>query len=343
MASIVVLAPNRRLRYVADDVRILAEAHDVHVVEREAYASRRQLLPALVRCFATRRPALLYVWFADPYDTPHALLLARAFGARSVVVAGGYDVASMPGLGYGALTTRRARWLARYALRLADVVLPTSRFIESEVCRLGPTRNLRVTHLGVDCERFVPNGAREPLVLTVGWATADSWQVKGLDVFAACSTLLPDVPFVIIGRAAEAPICARIRAAGGPNLTLIDRDLDTQELIAWYHRASVYAQLSARESFGLALAEAMACGCVPVATAVGSLPEVVGDAGSLVGYGDVPGAVRAIEEALAVGEGTRATRRIRDLFPLHVRARALLETVTTTLGADVPRERRAGG
>ena len=344
MASVLVLAPSRSLRFVADDVRILGAAHDVDVLEREAYGSRRRLLPALLRRLVTRRPALLYVWFADPYDTPWALLLARAFGVRSVVVAGGYDVASIPALGYGALQTRTARWQVASALRLADVVLPTSEFIATEVRRIAATRSLRVVHLGVDCERFSPDGAREPLVLTAGWADAEGWRVKGLDVFAACSKLLPELRFVILGRCADAAVAAELRALGGANLTVVDRELDTAEMVAWYRRATVYAQLSARESFGLALAEGMACGCAPVATDVGSLPEVVGDARALVAYGDVAGAARAIAEAAAHGDGARARQRIRERFTTPARGAAVLETVSTLLGAPAaPQVVRAAG
>jgi glycosyltransferase involved in cell wall biosynthesis len=341
---VVALVPNRRLRYVEDDLRILAGTHDVHVVAREEHASRRQLLPALARHFVARRPDVLWVWFADPYDTPYALLMARAFGVRSVVVAGGYDVASLPAFRYGALTTRAARWQARSALRLADVVLATSRFIESEVRALGRVQDVRTVHLGVDCERFTPGGPREPLVLTVGHADADAWRLKGLDVFAACSRLVPELRFVIVGRCSDPAVASALRAAGGPNLTLVERDLDTPELLAWYRRASVYAQLSVRESFGLALAEAMACGCAPVATTAGSLPEVVGDTGVLVPWGDAHAAARAIAHAAASDDGIRASQRIRDTFPLTARGEEVLATVSALLGAEMPREeRRAAG
>jgi glycosyltransferase involved in cell wall biosynthesis len=42
------------------------------------------------------------------------------------------------------------------------------------------------------------------------------------------------------------------------------------------------------EPFGRAAIEAMGQGCALIATAVGGLPEVVGDAGELVAAGDVP-------------------------------------------------------
>ena len=58
------------------------------------------------------------------------------------------------------------------------------------------------------------------------------------------------------------------------------------ELLGWYQRAKVYCQLSYYESFGMAAAEAMLCECVPVVTRKGALPEVVGETGFYVEYGE---------------------------------------------------------
>lgn len=92
---------------------------------------------------------------------------------------------------------------------------------------------------------------------------------------------------------------------------------------------AVYAQLSAYESFGMALAEAMQCGCVPVVTRRGALPEVVGDAGWYVPYGDPDATAQAIREALnAPDAASRAARhRITDRFPLDRRRHALVDAL----------------
>ena len=44
----------------------------------------------------------------------------------------------------------------------------------------------------------------------------------------------------------------------------------------------VYLQPSRYEGFGLAVAEAMACGTVPIVSRAGALPEIVGDAGVIL-------------------------------------------------------------
>jgi glycosyltransferase involved in cell wall biosynthesis len=131
-----------------------------------------------------------------------------------------------------------------------------------------------------------------------------------------------------------------LRKAGG-NLQIPGRRLAARELRDWYQRAAVYAQLSRRESFGVALAEAMACACVPVATTAGALPWVVGDTGRLVAPGRPGETARAIIEALSRGPGRAARQRIVARFGAARRAAALgaaVRTLIETRGRELPPE-----
>jgi glycosyltransferase involved in cell wall biosynthesis len=258
------------------------------------------------------------------------VLLARLLGIKCAIAAGGYDVTTIPTLGYGALADATERWKVKIALRGAHAVFPTSDLLADEVRRLGRLHNVRVIYPGVDCERFAPGAERKRLVVTVGTVGRSTWRLKGLDVFAACSRLLPDVRFAVIGPCPDADVAQALREAGGPNLTLVGA-LAAEGVARWFRDATVYAQLSARESFGLALAEAMSAGCVPVATAAGFMPEVVGDTGFLVEYGNAPAAAEAITQALASDEGPRARLRVRSLYPVERRTRELRESIERLL------------
>ncbi len=108
-----------------------------------------------------------------------------------------------------------------------------------------------------------------------------------------------------------------------------DRLASDEELLAAYRRAAVYVQASRHEGFGLAVAEAMLAGCVPVVMDVTAMPEVVGDAGVLIASQDPAGGGRrgpAGARARARG-GRRARERILTAFPLHRRGEGLLRVV----------------
>uniref|UniRef100_UPI0026EA8CF3 glycosyltransferase n=1 Tax=Mycolicibacterium bacteremicum TaxID=564198 RepID=UPI0026EA8CF3 len=59
--------------------------------------------------------------------------------------------------------------------------------------------------------------------------------------------------------------------------------VDTADLPALYAAATITAYASKYEGYGLPPVEAMACGGAVVASAVGALPQVVGDGAVLVG------------------------------------------------------------
>jgi len=69
---------------------------------------------------------------------------------------------------------------------------------------------------------------------------------------------------------------------------------DPSELPLWYNAAGMLVYPSVYEGFGLPAVEAMACGTPVIAANNSSLPEVVGDAGLLVGTKDVEAMAHAI-------------------------------------------------
>jgi glycosyltransferase involved in cell wall biosynthesis len=95
---------------------------------------------------------------------------------------------------------------------------------------------------------------------------------------------------VIRARAAASPVRDRIRFAG-----FVTDDL----LPVWYAGASALVFPSLFEGFGLPAIEAMACGCPVIASNRGSLPEVVGDAATIIDPSDPAAIASAMESVLA--------------------------------------------
>lgn len=74
--------------------------------------------------------------------------------------------------------------------------------------------------------------------------------------------------------------------------------VSSEDLVALYNLATVFAMPSIYEGFGLPILEAMSCGCPVVASKGGSLVEVVGEAGKYVDPNDMDSIADGINEVL---------------------------------------------
>ena len=158
------------------------------------------------------------------------------------------------------------RWLARLVARSADAVVTNSEATAEQIRKLG--REAEVIPPGVDLSSFKPSPRpTEKRVLYIGGKRLH----KGYDrAVRVANTLV------------------------GPGLDEIRPD-EVPQLIAEH---DVVLVPSREEPFGLAAAEAIACGRWVVAANVGGLREVIMDGvnGTLVNGEDFEGAVRAVPD-----------------------------------------------
>lgn len=116
-------------------------------------------------------------------------------------------------------------------------------------------------------------------------------------------------------------------------------ELDEHALSARYDGADVFVLATWQETWGMAVAEALAHGLPVVSTTCGALPRLVGDdAGLLVPPGDIPALRAALERVL--GDGAlraclaEGARRRRDMLPTVEDAVARLDVVISALHAN---------
>jgi len=312
--------------FVKHDFEILSRHFQVEAVP---YRSARDIMHMID---PIRRSDVVFSWFASGHSFA-AVMLARIFRKRSVVVAGGYDVAFEPEINYGQYTLgRHKRMYADFALNRADAILAVSEFTKEEVLARSKPRRVEVVYNGIDTDIFRPMGEKEDLVLTVASGSNNVIRLKGLDVFARAARYHKDIKFLVLGLS-DADRKTLASCFSSNNLDLRG-PVSRQELISYYQRAKVYCQLSYRESFGVALAEAMACGCTPVVTRRGALTEVVGETGYYVPYGNAMAAAEAIAEALISYKGTFVRNRIIKVFQKRIREERLIQIVESLLEGD---------
>lgn len=306
--------------FVENDLKILKENYDVIPL----HATNNMLKTLFKFLLYAPKVDLIFVWFAG-HQGFLSVLFAKIFKKKSIVVAGGYDVADVPELNYGAFTKLKRRFPAKYCLKHADIVLPVSNFTKTETLRRIRPKRIEVVYNGVDIERFKAAQKKEDVIVTIGKVTEQGIKLKGLEAFAKASVYFPDHRFVIIGRI-ESSAINKLKNIN-PNIVFTGRILH-EEVLKWLQCAKIYCQLSYRESFGMGVAEAMAYTCIPVVTDKGGLPETVGDTGFYVPYDDEKATAEAIKQALASPEkGKTARERIINLFSLKERGKQLVKII----------------
>jgi glycosyltransferase involved in cell wall biosynthesis len=315
--------------FIKTDIELLSRHFPVEVL---VYQGKRLQMTRMVlaRLLAGNTGAILF-WFVVPSFGFGISLIAKALRCPILLITGGYDIANMPEIGFGSMIRPKLRRLVIGMLRMADTILPFSEFGGREVRRYVRPRRMVTAYPGVDTERFqpAPDGARESLVVTVSAAVGQDYiRQKGLDVFVRAAAYVPEARFVLIGRFVDADAEA-LRAEAPPNVEFTARAVSDEELVRYLQRARVYAQASAHEGFGVALAEAMAAGCVPVAVPATAMPEVAGDTGFYAPLGNAAAWGEAIRQALADdGRRARAARaRIVQNFTCAQREQILTREV----------------
>ncbi len=253
---------------------------------------------ALDRVLQKENPtALLNIKHMFPINTLVHSLARR--GYRVVTATDtfpGYNWFTASALGNIALWVYARLWPLRVLRRSERVILFHRRLLPVAKKLKLPAR---VIPNGVDV-RALQGAPTKKLAGKVNVVYAGRLEsVKGYEtMFAAMARVIakyPQVHFYHVGDASgKEEFLQRYRH---PNIHIVGR-LPLQQVYGYLKGSDIVLLASKSEGLPNALLEGMAAGCVPVATPVGAIPEVLrgGELGKLVSYGDVNGFVRAIEK-----------------------------------------------
>lgn len=157
----------------------------------------------------------------------------------------------------------------------------------------------KVIHNGVDVHRFLSTPSERDIdILYAGMLREE----KGLDVLVdALDKMDARGRSVVIAGSGPQKKWLAIqlrRIKGGRNVKLLGYQ-PNHKLPYLMDRAKIFVLPSRTEGLSISLLEAMACGCIPVASRVGGTKEVLkGGCGTLVDPGDAYGFSKAIEGLL---------------------------------------------
>lgn len=325
-----------RSTFIKRDIEILSR----HFLVRTCIAVIEPSLPistlaALLRLArGVMASDLVYVWLADRHAAA-AIRLGHYLKRPVVVVIGGYEVAAEPEFNYGLLLNSGTAATVRYILNKADLLLPVDEGLRVDGERFFGRKipNIVVVPTGHDSTHYAPEGEKEPLCITVcATDNIGRARLKGVHTFIETAALLPQIQFAVIGVHGEARTWLESRIP--PNVQLIGLTPE-DEVIPWYQRAGVYAQLSRREGLPNALCEAMLCGCIPVGARVQGVTSAIGEDGLYAPFGDAKATASLIEQALILSQveaERRAVReRIKTLYPPSRREETLIPLLKNLL------------
>ena len=312
--------------FLADDIAALEQRFEIEVLSLHGY--KRLHLDALARPEVWRAVArcdLVFAWFG--YNAA-PVMIASALRKPSIVIAGGADVVWVPEIKYGLDPRKRANvQLVQTCYRLASAIRLFSESSHRDLLRLMPSvaHKAQTLYLGIDSARYVPAGApKQPCVLSISYITPSALKRKGILTLLEAARLTPEIAYRIAGLVVDEGAVRNLVQNAPPNVSFLGY-LEPDRLLAELQAAKCYAQLSHHEGFGAAVAEAMACGCIPVVTDRGSLPEVVGDTGLYTPVENPAAAAQAFRRAIADDDarGMIARQRVVERFQPAERARAL--------------------
>ena len=260
---------------------------------------------------------LVHVHYAVPHAAA-AVIAASMLEPRKLPI-----VATVHGTDVNLIGSHEAYFEpTRWALERCDAVTAVSRSLADEVLEHFGIE-ARVVSNFVDVERFkpasasaLPNGS--PCFVHVSNFRPVKRVQDVVKVFRRVLDSRPDCRLQLVGDGPELPaVQAQAHALGlDEHVSFLGYGSDIPSVLAG---ADVLLLPSERESFGLAALEAMACGVPVIASRVGGLPEVVGDAGLLFEMGDTESMARGALELLAdperyVALGDAGVRRARGRF-----------------------------
>lgn len=224
--------------------------------------------------------------------------------------------------------------LERRALRRAALVLAWSAWARRGVQDVCPAAHVVEHHPGIDTALYRPDDRDErqvPRLLFVGGRFS---QKGGEDVLTAMGPAL---------RRGELELDVVTQSGVRPHVGVRSHRLGVHdpELIRLYQQADAFCLPSHADASPWAVVEALACGTPVVGSDVGAIPDLIGDAGSVVPAGDIAALReelgRLVADPLLRQElGRRARNRALTLFDAHRNTTELVRLLREAAAGGAP-------
>lgn len=278
-----------------------------------------------------------YLCFFGGYHSVLPVWFGKVFGKKCTIQAGGTDCINMPEIGYGNFRKKWLRIATVYSFKNCSLILPVAEALVKQDYSYDPQINSKqgLLNLIPDLKtpiQVIPNGfdtdfwkdlgkKRKPfsfISVAIGTSNPSRAIVKGYDLIKQLAALHPEWNFTLVGDS--------VYSSSNQNVTVLGK-MKPNELLELYNSHQFYLQLSTSEGFPNALGEAMACGCIPIGSAVGAIPEIIGDMGVILNEKNLyvlDSAIQNFAKQDLNSISQKASQRIHTLFNFEKRKKALL-------------------
>ncbi|MFD2829337.1 N-acetyl-alpha-D-glucosaminyl L-malate synthase BshA [Corticicoccus populi] len=247
------------------------------------------------------------------YAVPHAVcgILAREMSGKDVKIVTTLHGTDITVLGHDMSLVSAIR----YGIEASDVTTSVSESLTEDTYQLiNPDKELKTVYNFIDETTFNTDGrdeAREKLRKCHGikpstkvlMHTSNFRPIKRLDDVIRTFHLVQkkiDSALILVG---DGPEMSRVRSLV-KDLMIEDKVYivgQQSDVKPYFQLADIFLLMSEKESFGLALLEAMNCGAVPIGSTAGGIREVIkhDETGFVVDVGDYKGAAEYVVELLS--------------------------------------------
>ncbi|WP_114750759.1 glycosyltransferase family 4 protein [Pleomorphovibrio marinus] len=277
-----------------------------------------------------------YLCFFSGYHTLIPVVLGKTFGKKVIIQCGGTDAMHLPHINYG---NYRKKWLKLatiFSFKHCSLIVPVSEALVKSNYTYDPVApssqgllnlipNLKteitVIHNGFDSGFWKDETEKKPftfVTVATGISKENRALVKGIDLLIASAKKFEDFTFIIIGDGKFKVDLANVE---------VKPTLNQVEIKRIFQYSQFYLQLSSSEGFPNALAEAMLCGCIPIGTKVGEIPNIIADTGFIVEKKEINLLIEIFEglsDKNLQGLRKKASKRIKTLFSYEHRKDKLL-------------------
>lgn len=280
----------------------------------------------------------------------HSLIptfIGKIFNIKVFIIVHGTDACSFPEINYGILRKKALRMFCYLSYKYCHKILPVSEsLVYTENTYYCPNQTLKfglkasfpkldenkisVVYNGVDLAKWEAINQKEinHTFITVAGGQSINEIRKGIDLIINYAKELPNCTFIIVG------LKDVLTEYKKDNITFVPKT-SQQTLQKLFNSSTFYLQLSIFEGFGLALCEAMLCGCIPIVSNVNIMPKIIGDSGFILQKRDKTEFIQLITHITKTDVfklnalQQKTSNEIKTNFPLTKRENRLLEVLNS--------------